>query len=200
MFVMLFAKGWRKIRMSKKIPLTRNLFAKVDTEDYEELIKYNWRANDGRNGFYAIRNVLKKILDYCLVKRELHWKTHKQFEKYKNRLIIPSIVITTLASLLTFSITIIGDVKWIILVSGSLTGISSLFQTLANTYEFSKKSDAHELASEAYDQLITKIRFELLLMKCSWPIFIAILLTAIQCITAWPPAVRREYDQPCPGG
>jgi len=111
------------------------------------------------------RSVLTKVLDYCLVKRELHWKTHKQFEKYKNRLIIPSIIITTLASLLTFSITIIGDVKWIILVSGSLTGISSLFQTLANTYEFSKKADAHELASEAYDQLITKIRFELLLMK-----------------------------------
>jgi len=111
------------------------------------------------------KKVLLKALDYCLIKRELHWKTYKSFESYKNRLIIPSIIITSIASLLTFSITIIGNIKWIILISGSLTGISSLLQTLANTYEFSKKADAHELASESYDQLITKIRFELILMK-----------------------------------
>jgi hypothetical protein len=39
------------------IPLTRNMFAMVDAEDFEELRKYRWHAQDGGCTFYAVRSV-----------------------------------------------------------------------------------------------------------------------------------------------
>ncbi len=44
------------------IPLTRNLFAMVDAEDFEELNKHKWFAQDGRHTFYAARHVGKRTL------------------------------------------------------------------------------------------------------------------------------------------
>jgi len=42
--------------MMKKIPLSRNMDALVDDEDYEMLSKYKWYATKGANTYYAIRH------------------------------------------------------------------------------------------------------------------------------------------------
>jgi hypothetical protein len=41
----------------KNIPLSRNLFAQVDDEDFERLNQHKWSAHEGCNTFYAKRNV-----------------------------------------------------------------------------------------------------------------------------------------------
>ncbi|GAB4486607.1 MAG: hypothetical protein OHK0019_00560 [Saprospiraceae bacterium] len=42
----------------KKIPLTQGLFAIVDDEDYEELMKYKWSADKGNSTYYAQRTII----------------------------------------------------------------------------------------------------------------------------------------------
>jgi len=43
----------------KQIPLTKGLFAIVDDEDYDDLIKYPWFASKSANRFYAKKNPSK---------------------------------------------------------------------------------------------------------------------------------------------
>jgi len=40
-----------------KIPLTKGLFARVDSVDFVPLLQHNWYATKSRNDFYAVRNV-----------------------------------------------------------------------------------------------------------------------------------------------
>lgn len=42
----------------KKIPLTQGLFAIVDDEDFEELMKHKWHVDKGNSTFYASRAVI----------------------------------------------------------------------------------------------------------------------------------------------
>lgn len=54
-----------------QIPLTKGKFAKVDLEDYAELIKYSWYATSAKNGNYAAR-------DRTVTGRKIHIYMHRQ--------------------------------------------------------------------------------------------------------------------------
>ena len=41
-----------------------------------------------------------------------------------------------------------------------MASITTLFQSFSNAFEYSTKAAAHQNATEAFDQIITKIRFE----------------------------------------
>jgi len=43
----------------KLIPLTQGMFAQVDDEDYDELVKFRWFARKHNKTFYAARNLKK---------------------------------------------------------------------------------------------------------------------------------------------
>lgn len=56
--------------MSKRVPLTRGLFAIIDDEDYDEISQYQWYASQTYNRYYASR-------DFKIKGVRFHEKMHR---------------------------------------------------------------------------------------------------------------------------
>jgi hypothetical protein len=107
--------------------------------------------------------LLESLFDYCEYKKKCHWDTSKYYEKMNKIFVFPSIVITTGCSIMAFiasSSYFNPDTNTILALSvGSLGSVSSLIQSLSAAYGFGKKLEAHQLAVESYEELVTKIKF-----------------------------------------
>ena len=108
--------------------------------------------------------LFQNLEDYCEFKRKTHWMASKYFEKMNKIFMIPSILLTSVASTTAFlaSSSHFSDYasSWLTLSVGTLGAISTLFQTFSNAYGYGSKEEAHQNAAESYDQIITKVRFE----------------------------------------
>jgi hypothetical protein len=89
----------------------------------------------------------------------------KYFSKLNNYLIIPTIAITSISSVASFltTSTVIpdGSKQYLALCIGILTAIASIFQTLDSSLGYSVKKKAFSNAATKYNDLITKIEFEI---------------------------------------
>ena len=76
---------------------------------------------------------------------------------------IPSIILSSLSGIGSFlaSTDTLNEYSDILTISvGVIASITTLFQSFSNAFEYSTKSEAHQNATEAFDQIITKLRFE----------------------------------------
>ena len=83
---------------------------------------------------------------------------------------VPAIVLSSLSgigSFLASTDTFKPQADVLTISVGVMASITTLFQSFSNAFEYSTKSEAHQNATEAFDQIITKIRFERLNPKAN---------------------------------
>lgn len=150
-----------------------------------------------------IIEVYKSILKYCEYKRTIHWRASKYYEINDRKIIIPSICFSTVASVLiytasTFTQSDTQIIKILTITSGALTSVSTLLTTISNSWGLSKKAESHQLAAESFDQLVTKIKFEMIHPKT--PDFYNVINNKINeikqnCKYIVPEWIIQNYDE-----
>jgi hypothetical protein len=137
-----------------------------DSDDTNDSI----RTKDKKK-YKKLKSNFLDIKNYCDYWKTLHGYSAKFYEKKNKWLIFPSIIITSVGSLLSFfassdSITNDERIKLTLAVGGIGT-LSGILQALSNSLSLSKKAESHQSAMESYDLLLNKIRFHIIKGKYS---------------------------------
>ena len=117
--------------------------------------------------------------------------------------LIPSVLLSSTSGILSFlaSTKYFEDFNLIFTISvGVASSVTTLFQSFSNAFEFSTKAEAHQNATESYDQLLTQIRFERMTPNCKPDIFIntiekQILDTKQRCKYTIPEFIETKYNE-----
>lgn len=111
-------------------------------------------------------NKIRELKEYCQYKRDLHYICSKYYEMWQYRFQIPSIIITSLSSTVSFfsisSVFSEESVRFLSLLVGVFASGAALAQTINKIFNFEHKATSHSLAVLSYDQILTKIRFMML--------------------------------------
>ena len=127
----------------------------------EEVILYNRKE---------IEKIYEKLEKYCELKRQTHWMCSRYYSSMDRYFTVPAIVLSSLSgigSFLASTDTFKPQADVLTISVGVMASITTLFQSFSNAFEYSTKSEAHQNATEAFDQIITKIRFERLNPKAN---------------------------------
>jgi hypothetical protein len=142
------------------INIPNNFISQIDEIILGDEIKVDKKKLSQQN---MNEKLLESLFDYCEFKKKCHWDASKYYEKMNKIFVFPSILITTSCSIIAFiasSSYFSNDTNTILALSvGSLGSVSSLIQSLSAAYGFEKKLEAHQLAVESYEELVTKIKF-----------------------------------------
>jgi hypothetical protein len=142
------------------INIPENFINQIDEIYFGDDIKIDNKKLSQQN---MNEKLLDSLFEYCEYKRKCHWDASKYYERMNKIFVFPSILITTSCSIMAFiasSSYFTSDTNTILALSvGSLGSVSSLIQSLSAAYGFGKKLEAHQLAVESYEELVTKIKF-----------------------------------------
>jgi hypothetical protein len=142
------------------INIPNNFISQIDEIILGDEIKVDKKKLSQQN---MNEKLLESLFDYCEFKKKCHWDASKYYEKMNKIFVFPSILITTSCSIMAFiasSSYFTNNTNTILALSvGSLGSVSSLIQSLSAAYGFGKKLEAHQLAVESYEELVTKIKF-----------------------------------------
>jgi len=117
-----------------------------------------------------IEKIYEKLEKYCELKRQTHWMCSRHYTRMDRVFTIPSIILSSLSGIGSFlaSTDTLKEHAGILTISvGVMASVTTLFQSFSNAFEYSTKSEAHQNATEAFDQIITKLRFEKLNPKAN---------------------------------
>ena len=122
-----------------------------------------------KNGLYSLNTYdevfFKKYKERLVRKKEIYVVSSELFQKKSLFLTIPCILITCIMSIISFlsaSTYFTENTRLILsLVVGSLGSLGTLCQSFQSTLNYNTKAEAFRNAAEKYDNLITKIKFEL---------------------------------------
>ena len=109
--------------------------------------------------------ILERLREYCSFKKETHDKANKRYSQKNLYFIIPSIFITALSGIFSFLSTassISTELSLIFSIFvGILASISTFMQSFSGAMDFGGKAEAHSVATEEYDLIVTSIKFEI---------------------------------------
>lgn len=132
-----------------------------DSDDTNDSIRTKNKKKNKKlkTNFFDIKN-------YCDYWKTLHSYSARYYEKKNKWFVFPSIIITSLGSLLSFfassdSISNEDRIR-LSLTVGSIGALSGIIQALSNSLRLSKKAESHQTAMESYDLLLNKIRFHII--------------------------------------
>lgn len=112
----------------------------------------------------APSRLYQKLLTRIQALQDMHYQCAEKYSDYNIRLFIPSVTITTMASIASFitaSDYLRSDVQNIFSIAvGILTIFSSMMQSFSNTLKYPAKIEGHQLAADEYSKLLTRLQFE----------------------------------------
>ena len=100
---------------------------------------------------------------YCNLKRQTHWMCAKYYSSLDRIFLIPSICLSSFSGIASFLSSVQSFESYQTELSvgvGIMASCTTLLQSFSNAFGFSTKTEAHQNATEAFDQIITKIRFQ----------------------------------------
>lgn len=115
------------------------------------------------NNPQEIDKIYESLEKYCNLKRQTHWMSSRHFSCMDKYFSVPSILLSSLSGIGSFlaSIQYFEEYSTVFTVSvGVMASVTTLFQSFSNAFEYSTKAEAHQNAVEAFDQIITKLKFE----------------------------------------
>ena len=108
--------------------------------------------------------LFQKLLVRIQALQNIHYECSELYSRYNMYINIPSIAITSIASVASFlslSEYIPKEEQNICsLIVGILTIVSSMLQSFGNTLKYPAKVEAHQFAGDEYNKLLTKLQFE----------------------------------------
>ena len=111
-------------------------------------------------------NKLDKLLEQSKKLEKKYYDSFRYYSYVDNLLIIPSIVLTSIASVFSFlsTSTMIDkrDQNFYLLMVAIVTAISSLMQTISGSCKYSVKRDQFNQAANDFNSLVDRISFEIL--------------------------------------
>ena len=139
----------------------------------------------------------------CELKKKTHSMATKHYLCMNKYFLIPSVLLSSSSGIVSFlaSTTYFKDYNLIFTISvGVASSVTTLFQSFSNAFEFSTKAEAHQNATESYDQLLTQIRFEKMAPNTKPEIFIStiekqILDTKQRCKYTIPESIETAYNE-----
>ena len=147
------------------------------------------------------KEYLEKMLRRFRKKRRIYSSSSQFFTKLNYFITIPSILLTSVSSVLSFVTTtdIIPEEQKIYMniAIGVLASLTTLGQTLSNTFKYSTKTEMHKNTAEEYAKLITETQTELI--QLNDPNFIQYLETKLleiqnNCKYFPPQFLEDKYD------
>ena len=134
---------------------------KKEGEPDEEVILYDRKQ---------VEKIYERLEKYCELKRQTHWMCSRHYSSMDRYFTVPAIVLSSLSgigSFLASTDTLKPHADILTISVGVMASVTTLFQSFSNAFEYSTKSEAHQNATEAFDQIITKLRFERLNPKAN---------------------------------
>lgn len=111
-------------------------------------------------------NKLDKLLEQSKKLEKKYYDSYRYYSYVDNLLIIPSIVLTSIASVFSFlsTSTMIDkrDQNFYLLMVAVVTAVSSLMQTISGSCKYSVKRDQFNQAANDFNSLVDRISFEIL--------------------------------------
>ena len=180
------------------------IFDNIDND--RSTLAFQMKENDYINQCpQIVIEIYDRLQRYCSSKKKQHWLAAKYNEEMDRLFIIPSIIISTLSGVAAFfaSTEIPNEQEqiWIGISVGILASITTLLQSFSNAYGFTAKMEAHQNSAEAYDQIITDLRFEIINPheNCNYSEFIKSIEKRIseikqRCKYIIPDWIEQQYD------
>ena len=143
--------------------MEKNASSSSDTSDIENLFitNYVYPSWFTERNYTFYKKLSERLDKLCYV----HSQSAKHFDKLNKKIKIPSIAITALSSMLSFlsSSQYVGSnaIPGFAISVGILTSIAALLQSISHAYNFNTKSEAHRIAADEYNELRTKVQFEM---------------------------------------
>ena len=110
------------------------------------------------------KNFYEKMYKRVQDQYYLHAEASAYFRKLNYLVTIPAILMVGTSSALSFISTsplVPADAKSSIeIIVGIITSLSTIVQTVSSTVGYGSKAESHKIASESYNNLITKLEFE----------------------------------------
>jgi hypothetical protein len=126
------------------------------------------------------------------------------YSSMNNRFVVPGVLITGLSSIISFLATsdIMNDTaKQALGISvGVLTAGATIIQSVSNSFGFATRKDSFQASADAYDDLITKLEFEICNPNENFVDFCNDLETQIlkiknDCKFVPPLFIRKRYEE-----
>ena len=130
---------------------TKNTYKKFTYKEVEAKIYDNYF--DKRTGWSSSLDI---IGSYLRGQKLIYMESKSYCENKLNRLMMPSIFLSTAATVLS---AIVKDYYWGSYLIGSVNGIIAFLLALVNYLKLDAASEAHKITAHQYDKLQTKIEF-----------------------------------------